>query len=71
MTSFEISQLIIKKGIKSKLELFALAQEQKEAGKTDVAEFIINRGPKVIAEVLDTAWEIEKAQETLQRSKKT
>jgi len=71
MTSFEISQLIIKKGIKSKLELFALAQEQKEAGKTDVAEFIINRGPKVIAKVLYTAWEIEKAQETLQRSKKT
>ena len=40
-------------------------------GKTDVAEFIINRGPKVVAEVLSTAWDLRNSRETLKRSKQS
>ena len=31
----------------------------------------MNRGPRVVAEVLNTAWEITNAQDKLERSKKT
>ncbi|KAK2559142.1 hypothetical protein P5673_018267 [Acropora cervicornis] len=40
-------------------------------GKCDSAEFIVNRGPRVVAEVLNTAWEMTNAQDKLERSKKT
>ena len=40
-------------------------------GKTDIAEFVVNRGPKVVAEVLNTAWELNTAQDRLSRSKKS
>ena len=71
LTPFEISEIILEKGIKAKTELFALAFEQKMEGKTDVAEFIINRGPKVVAEVLSTALDLRNSRETLKRSKQS
>lgn len=53
------------------IELQALAFEQKKAGKTDLAEFLINRSPRVIADILSTSWEIEQSSAKLERSKKT
>ena len=58
MTSFELSELIVRKGMKSQTELLAYANEQKLIGKSDIAEFIVNRGPRVVSEVLATAWEM-------------
>ena len=40
-------------------------------GKFDVAEFILNRGPRVVEEVLASAWEMRTAQEKLDRSNKS
>ena len=71
MTSFELSELIVRKGIKSRTELLAYANEQKLTGKSDIAEFIINHGPRVVSEVLATVWEITNAQAKLDRSKRT
>lgn len=71
ISAFELSEIVLEKGIKSRIELLALAHEQKEQGKRDIAEFVFNRGPKVVAEVIDTAWEMKEAKETLDRSKKT
>ena len=59
------------KNIKSQTELLALARQQKLEGKTDIAEFIINRGTKVVSEVLDTTWEMEKLTDDLERERKT
>ena len=39
--------------------------------KNDIAEFIVNRGPRVVSEVLTTAWEMRNAQQKLERSQKT
>ena len=71
LTGFEVSQIITDKGIKTVIELQALAFEQKKAGKTDLAEFLINRSPRVIADILSTSWEIEQSSAKLERSKKT
>ena len=38
--------------MKSYTELPALAKEKKLDGETDVAEFVLNRGSKFVAEVL-------------------
>ena len=71
LSSFELSEIIVEKGITSRTELLAYANKQKREGKFDIAEFIVNRGPRVVAEVLSTAWEMRSAQEKLDRSKKS
>ena len=68
---YEMSEIIVAKNIKTRTELLAPAREQKLEGKTDIAEFIVNRGSKVVAEVLETAWEMEGAKETLERQNKS
>lgn len=71
LSSFKVSEMILEKKIKSRTELLAFAQLQKEEGKSDLAEFIVNRGPRVITQVLDTAWEMAAAPETLARQNNT
>ena len=53
-----MSEIIEAKSIKTRTELLALAQEQKAEGKSDLAEFVMNRQPKVIAHVIKTTWDM-------------
>ena len=71
LTAFEVSEIIVEKEVKTLTELQALAYAQKQEGKTDVAEFLINRSPRVVSDVLNSAWQIENATQKLARSKKT
>ena len=71
MSSYELSEIVVAKRIKTRTELLALARELKLEGKTDIAEFIINRGSKVVAEILESAWEMEDAQKTLEWQRKS
>ena len=71
MTAFEVSQIIVEGNIKSLTELQALALEQKGEGKTDLAEFLINRNPRAVGDVMQSTWEIEESKAKLERGKKT
>lgn len=71
LSAFELSEIVAEKEIKTRTELLALAQEQKEQGKTDIAEFVVNRGQRVVAELINTTWEIRNAHQHLQRSRKS
>ena len=71
LSAFEVSEIIIEKGIESVTELQALAKKQNSEGKTDLAEFIVNRAPRVVSDIVKTAWDIENADATLQRSRKS
>ena len=53
--------------MKSYTELPAFAKGQKLEEKTDVGEFLLNRGSKFVAEVLHTAWDMENSRETLRK----
>lgn len=67
MSAFEFSEIVTQENLKTLLQVQALAAEQKKEGKTDLAEFLLNRTPRAIADILTTTWEIENAQEKLQR----
>ena len=62
LSAFDLSEIIVEKIIKTRTELLALANQQKNEGKSDIAQFIVNRGPKFVAEVLNTAWEMNTAE---------
>ncbi|KAJ8050579.1 hypothetical protein HOLleu_03834 [Holothuria leucospilota] len=63
LSSYDVSQIAVSRGIKTRLALLALANQQKAEGKTDLAEFIVNRGKRV------AGWEMAEAEEKLKRSK--
>ena len=50
-----------------RLELIGLAVEQKKKGKTKLAEFIANRGSKVVEDALQLAEEFDEAPAKLLR----
>ena len=56
LTMFDVSEIAVSKGIKTYLELLALAKRQKMEGKTDLAQFIVNRGKKAVEEAIRTGW---------------
>ena len=61
LTTFEVTEIIVEKNVKSLVELQAFAHQQKKEGKTDVVELLVNSTPRAVADILNTAWEIENA----------
>ena len=55
--------------IPTKRKRLYAVEEQKQEGKTDIAEFVVNRGAGVVAEDIDTAWEMKHAKDKLKRSR--
>ena len=70
LSVFNVSQLVVERGSGTRTKLLVLAKSQKNEGKTDLAEFIANRGYKVVDEALTIGWDIE-ALSNLQRSQRT
>ena len=53
LSAYDVSQIILAEGIRTRVELLAFANTQKAEGKTDLAEFIVNRGAKCVAETIE------------------
>ena len=70
-SAFKLTQIIVENGITTRTDLLEFAEDQSGEGKTDIADFVVNRGSLVVAEVLQTAWEIKPAKENLERSRKS
>lgn len=71
LSAYEVAETIISKGLRNRTDLLAFANMQRGEGKTDLAEFVINRGSKVVNELIATAWEMESAQATQERKQKS
>ena len=63
MSCYDVAEIIVAIKIKTRTELLFFARQQKQEDKTDLAEFLINRGSKVVADVLQIAWEMEHSEE--------
>ena len=71
LSNLEISEVIIEKNIQNETQLFALAQEQKQAGKTDLASFILNRNRKSLQDLMTNTWMMHNSTADLQRATKS
>jgi hypothetical protein len=58
---------VVNKKIKSRLELLSFAQEQQREGKTDLAQFIANRGSKAVNKSIRVGWELKETPSLLVR----
>ena len=71
LSVFDVTQIVQKRSIQSRLELVALAVSQSREGNTALANFVANRGHKCVQEALSLAKEFAESEERLARSKKT
>ncbi|KAM7449672.1 hypothetical protein ABFA07_002349 [Porites harrisoni] len=71
LSVYEVAQFIQAKNVKSRLQLLSIAASQNREGKTELAEFICNRGGKAVDECLAIAQELATAEAKYERSQKT
>ena len=62
---------LVNNKIKTDTELLAKAFEQKEAGKKDLANFLISRTPKSLQDLIVTTWKMQDAVAQVQPNKTT
>jgi hypothetical protein len=55
--------------LKSETELLAVANEQSEEGKKDLADFVLSRNSKGLHDLIEQTWKMKTASATLQRKK--
>ena len=67
LSAYQVAEIVLSKRLRNRTKLLAFSNQQRQEGKTDLAEFIVNRGKKAVNEVIATAWELESAQKTHER----
>ena len=63
LTNLDVSEFLIKHNIKSDTALFAKAHEQKEAGKKDLAQFVMSHSSKSLQDVIQNTWKMHTSSE--------
>ena len=71
LSAYEVFEIILGKCLQNRTELLAFSNQQRQEGKTDLAKFIVNRGKKVVNEVIANAREMESAQKIQERQSKS
>lgn len=71
LSNFEVSEFLLQNEIKRDVELLALANEQKEEGKQDLAEYILGKSEKGLQELIATTWKMSEAKSAIQRESRS
>ena len=61
LSNLDASEFLVENNIKSETELFAIANEQKKAGKKDFVNFVLSRSTKALSDLLENTWKMENA----------
>ena len=71
LSNLDVSEFMVENNIKSETELFAIADEQKKAGKKDLANFVLPRSTNALSDLLENTWKMESASKNVFCSKQT
>lgn len=69
LSNLEVAEFIVERKIKTETELLAVANEQSEEGKKDLAAFVLSRNSKVLHDLIEQTWKMKTASATVQRKK--
>ncbi len=69
LSNLEVAEFIVEHEIKSETELLAVANEQSEEGKKDLADFVLSRNSKGLHDLIEQTWKMKTASATLQGKK--
>lgn len=71
LSVYEVSQIAVRKGLRTRLQVLAMAESQKREGKLELAQFVANRGLKTVDEAVRVGWGMFDAPQELQRQQVT
>ena len=71
LSNLDVSEFMVENNIKSETGLFTIADEQKKAGKKDLAKFVLSRPVKALTDLLENTWKMESASIKVFCSKQT
>ena len=69
LSNLEVSDFITQNNIQNSTELFSVANERKEAGQIDLANFLLSRSPKCVEDLLSSTAKLKNSTKLLQRRK--
>ena len=58
LTNLDVSNSSVEKEVKTITELMALAKEESDEGKTDLAEVVLRKGQKGLSELINSTWKM-------------
>ena len=67
LSNLDVAEFIVSNNIKTDEELLGKANEQKKAGKKDLASFIFSRSLKNLNDLIETTWKMETASANIAR----
>jgi len=67
LTNFDVSEFLVAHNIRTDTELHAIAEEQRKAGKKDLAVFVLNRNSKALCDLIENTWKMQAAPAKLRR----
>ena len=71
LTNVDVSNLMVRQGIKTEDELLSLAWGRAQDGEPDLQSFVLNETPNALADLIETTWRKQGASRRLERSRKT
>lgn len=70
LTNADVAALMVKENITGENELMRLAYQRNQSGEGDLHNFILNKSPKALSDLVATTWKMQNAQSTLLRQNK-
>ena len=70
LSNLEVSEFLLEHNIKRQTELFAIANQQKNEGKKDLANFVLSRSCKSLNDIMENTWKMHNAENELLQEKK-
>ena len=71
LSNLEVADFLLTHKIRTSKQLFAVANEQKNEGKKELANFVLSRSSKCLNELIENAWQMQSAEYEIQRAKKS
>ena len=68
LSNFDVAELVVKENIKEDVALLALAKEQKDLGKVDLANFVLGKPAKCRNELIKSVWKMQNASAIISRN---
>ncbi len=69
LSNIEVSEFVKEHNINNETSLLAVANEQQQAGKKDLAAFLLSRTQKQVNELISTTWKMADAKTVMEREK--
>jgi len=69
LSNIDVSLFLVENEIKNETELMSVAKQRQEEGQTDLYNFIINKNPKALADLISTTWRIDNAPAAMERDR--